>query len=674
MKSASRGARGPDLLAGHPEVVAVAHGPGADAGDVRPGVGLAHPDGPRGACRRGCRAGRRACCSAVPNWRSVGPIWRSANHDAATGAPGGDELLDTSEPLDRRPTAAARPRPARSCPASRACPSSIENVGSWPTIQVSSVISARSAAASPTSRASAWSSRRSSERAKSTDRTYPRVRAGQRRSVRLTTQHLEVVDNGSDRLTAYPATLTLDTPERIANWRPLVHWLLAIPHIVVLYVLGIVAEVVGAHQLAGHPVHREAARGAGRRAVHVPALLDPRPDVRRGSCVEEYPPFAFGTTAADPGDRAACAIDFQPALEDRNRVTVFFRLILAIPHFIVLAIVLGLGACRLPRHRRSSRCCSRAGGRRGCATFVVERAALEPAGAGLLLPAHRRVPAVHARLSCRATSTSLPSLPPACERARRRRRPRPSERPRARARAPRPLASERQDVALHAAGHVGLLLERPGPQRGAVDAGPLAHQLEQVDLGLGAGADADHRDAAARWRAPGGRRAGWARRRARGSRRRGRASTNASGAHDLAWRAERGDLGRARASARTVAVTWAPAARAELHGRRSRRRRRRRGCTPARRPGSPHCVNSASNAVLNTSGKPPASANGDAVGHRHAGGARGPPPARPAPPPPTTAITRSPTANRLAPGAERRPPRRPAPCRGCRPATPGGAG
>jgi hypothetical protein len=27
----------------------------------------------------------------------------------------------------------------------------------------------------------------------------------------------------------YPATFTFDAPERIANWRPLAHWLLAIP-------------------------------------------------------------------------------------------------------------------------------------------------------------------------------------------------------------------------------------------------------------------------------------------------------------------------------------------------------------------------------------------------------------------------------------------------------------
>ena len=44
---------------------------------------------------------------------------------------------------------------------------------------------------------------------------------------------------------AYPATIEVQTPPKIANWRPLVQWLLAIPHLIVSYVLMIVAEVCG---------------------------------------------------------------------------------------------------------------------------------------------------------------------------------------------------------------------------------------------------------------------------------------------------------------------------------------------------------------------------------------------------------------------------------------------
>src|SRR5690606_14703684 len=42
----------------------------------------------------------------------------------------------------------------------------------------------------------------------------------------------------------YPATFTLRRPEAIERWRPLVQWLLALPHWVILYALGIVSSAV----------------------------------------------------------------------------------------------------------------------------------------------------------------------------------------------------------------------------------------------------------------------------------------------------------------------------------------------------------------------------------------------------------------------------------------------
>jgi Domain of unknown function (DUF4389) len=54
---------------------------------------------------------------------------------------------------------------------------------------------------------------------------------------------------------------------------------------------------------------------------------------------EEYPPFSFATTPADPGDDPRVGVDLVPELEGRNRLTVAFRLILAIPQLIVLALL-----------------------------------------------------------------------------------------------------------------------------------------------------------------------------------------------------------------------------------------------------------------------------------------------------------------------------------------------
>jgi hypothetical protein len=54
---------------------------------------------------------------------------------------------------------------------------------------------------------------------------------------------------------------------------------------------------------------------------------------------EEYPPFSFDSTAADPGDDPQVRVDVVPQLEGRNRLTAFFRIIMVIPQFIVLAFV-----------------------------------------------------------------------------------------------------------------------------------------------------------------------------------------------------------------------------------------------------------------------------------------------------------------------------------------------
>ena len=94
------------------------------------------------------RAASARCCSGVPNCSSVGPIWRSANHDVASGAPVADERLEHDEPLERGATAAARlDRPGHAEPAALAELERERAVGA--AIQVSSVSSACSAAARP---------------------------------------------------------------------------------------------------------------------------------------------------------------------------------------------------------------------------------------------------------------------------------------------------------------------------------------------------------------------------------------------------------------------------------------------------------------------------------------------------------------------------------------------
>jgi len=43
----------------------------------------------------------------------------------------------------------------------------------------------------------------------------------------------------------YPVQLDIHSPLEVAKWRPLVHWILGIPHFALLYVLQIVLAALG---------------------------------------------------------------------------------------------------------------------------------------------------------------------------------------------------------------------------------------------------------------------------------------------------------------------------------------------------------------------------------------------------------------------------------------------
>ncbi len=133
----------------------------------------------------------------------------------------------------------------------------------------------------------------------------------------------------------YPAAFGFNAPDRIANWRPLVHWLLVIPHLIVVYVLQIVAEFIAFISWFAILFTGRLPKGLGDfQVMYLRYAL--RTMTYLGFLREEYPPFTFATTPADPGDDPRVRVDVAPALEGRNRLTVAFRLILFIPHALVL--------------------------------------------------------------------------------------------------------------------------------------------------------------------------------------------------------------------------------------------------------------------------------------------------------------------------------------------------
>jgi hypothetical protein len=137
---------------------------------------------------------------------------------------------------------------------------------------------------------------------------------------------------------AYPATFTFDPPDKVANWRPLVNWLLAIPHFAVLYGLRVLGQVVAVISWFAIVFTGQLPESfANLQSMWI------RYEIRTYTFAlfmrEEYPPFGFAMTPTDGGEDGRVAVNIQPVLTDRNRVTVGFRIILVIPHLIALALL-----------------------------------------------------------------------------------------------------------------------------------------------------------------------------------------------------------------------------------------------------------------------------------------------------------------------------------------------
>ena len=139
----------------------------------------------------------------------------------------------------------------------------------------------------------------------------------------------------------YPAQLDVRTPDRIANWRPLVQWIMAIPHFIIMYFVMIVAEVVAVVSwivILFTGKLPEGLANVGCMALRYQA----RVQSFAGFLHAEYPPFEFSSTPADPGGTPV-SVSFQPTLDDRNRLTCALRLIWMIPAAIVTMIIALIG-------------------------------------------------------------------------------------------------------------------------------------------------------------------------------------------------------------------------------------------------------------------------------------------------------------------------------------------
>jgi hypothetical protein len=135
---------------------------------------------------------------------------------------------------------------------------------------------------------------------------------------------------------AYPIQLGLESPLDVARWRPLANWFLAIPQLVVVYVVNSVLGV-----LAFIAWFAILFTGNIPRGLFDFMAMILRYQWRVTSYVyfmrESYPPFEFDAVTADPGtDPAQLSVEYPERL---SRGLIFIKILLIIPHLIALAFV-----------------------------------------------------------------------------------------------------------------------------------------------------------------------------------------------------------------------------------------------------------------------------------------------------------------------------------------------
>ena len=131
----------------------------------------------------------------------------------------------------------------------------------------------------------------------------------------------------------YPATVELDTDSHIARWRPLVQWMLAIPHLVVIDVLNTLRCVLTVVSLVSVVFTKRIPR-----SVFDTITMTYRYEWRTVSYAlflhDDYPPFDFTPAAHDDGRQPSGQLTIHYP-EQLNRWKPLYKWLLAVPHYVV---------------------------------------------------------------------------------------------------------------------------------------------------------------------------------------------------------------------------------------------------------------------------------------------------------------------------------------------------
>lgn len=133
---------------------------------------------------------------------------------------------------------------------------------------------------------------------------------------------------------AYPFTIDFDPPEPQSRLTVFFRLLLVIPHAIIVGLLGIATQVITL--VAWFAILGTGKYPAGMQQFVVNVLhWQLRMTAYQYLLTGKYPPFALGADDSYPARLAGIG-----EIEGRNRLTVFFRLLMIIPSAIVLYIIL----------------------------------------------------------------------------------------------------------------------------------------------------------------------------------------------------------------------------------------------------------------------------------------------------------------------------------------------
>jgi hypothetical protein len=135
----------------------------------------------------------------------------------------------------------------------------------------------------------------------------------------------------------HPLHLELDAPLEVANWRPLVHWLLVIPYAIVTGILGYALMFVAFIAFFTVVFTKKIPQGMFN-FMAMCLRVSWRANSYQFFLREPYPNWTFDSSAVDPGDDPATLSIEDPG--EMSRLLPFVKWLLVIPHLIALVFLL----------------------------------------------------------------------------------------------------------------------------------------------------------------------------------------------------------------------------------------------------------------------------------------------------------------------------------------------